>query len=562
MREWRRLAGPGAAAIATTLSLLGGTPAAAQVEPTLEARIDSIFAPWDRPGSPGAAVGVVRKGKLVFARGYGLAELEHRVPIVPSTRFHVASEAKQFTAVAVLLLAERATLSLDDDVRMWLPEVPDFGTPITLRHLLNHAGGLRDQWQGLALAGRYGDDAITTGDVLRMVERQRDLNFQPGSQELYCNTGFTLLAEVVARASGRSFRDFTREELFEPLGMTRTHFHDDLRELVPGRAHSYGRLRENEGFERRILNYAVPGATSLFTTVEDMAKWIAELQRPTLRSASLYEPLLARDTLNDGRAVLWGYGINVGEHRGHLRVGHGGGDAGFRAWSVRFPEHDLGVVVLGNLAEVNPGPFGDALALRVADLFLPQPLATETERESSGEPEPDLDRFVGAYETADGELINVTNEFGVLKIWDPRGAEKVALEPVGPTAFAAAADSVERVLFEVEDGRAVRLRSTGPAGTRLGDLTSPVPREGLTSYSGAYHSDEFEMTWRLSVRDGVLTARHIMHDDVVLTPVVHELFEGDVWFLREVRFTRDASGVVDGLLISAGRIKNVRFERL
>lgn len=564
-RERRRFAGSVGAAIAISLSVLAGSPAEAQVDAAIEARIDSIFAAWDRPDSPGAAVGVVRSERLVFARGYGLADLEHRVPIVPSTRFHVASEAKQFTAVAVLLLADRGILSLDDEVRRWLPEVPDFGSPITLRHLLNHASGLRDQWQGLALAGRYGDDAITTQDVVRMVRRQRELNFRPGTQELYCNTGFTLLAEVVARASGRSFRDFTREEIFEPLGMADTHFHDDLRELVPARARSYGRDRDTGAFERRILNYAVPGATSLFTTVEDMARWVAELQRPRVRSASLYEPLGARDTLSDGREVLWGYGMNVGEHRGHVRLGHGGGDAGFRAWSVRFPRHDLGVVVLANLAEVDPGPFGDALALQVADLFLPATVVAERESEIALESGPDLHVFVGSYEAADGRILNVTDEFGVLKLWDPRAVEKRALRAVAPAVFAVEGDSGDfggRLRFDVAGDHAVRIHLEGAAGARHAQRVDPIPAGGLESYAGSYYSEELRTTWTLAVRDGALAARHLMHDDVALRPRVRDLFEGEAWFLREVRFTRDARGAVNGMRVSAGRIKNVRFDRV
>lgn len=538
-------------------------PARGQIDRATEVGVDSIFAEWDRADSPGAAVGVVREGRLVFTRGYGSAQLEYGIPIEPMTPFHVASEAKQFTAVAILLLAERGVLALDDDIRRWLAEVPDFGEPITIRHLLNHSSGLRDQWQALALAGRYSDDAITTGDVLRMVERQRNLNFEPGTTELYCNTGFTLLAEIVARASGRSFRRYAREEIFAPLGMTATHFHDDLRELVPHRAYSYGVDRESGLFERQRLDYAVPGATSLFTTVEDMARWLAELEAPSLGDTSLYDPLYARDTLNGGGEVMWGYGMNVGEHRGHVRMGHGGGDAGFRAWSVRFPEHDLGVVVLANLASINPGPFGDALALRVADLFLSPPREEPSdEREERRDPEPDLDAFVGSYEAEDGRILNVTNEFGVLRAWDPRRGRKTSLESAGQAIFTASVDSITRIAFEIEDGRAARIRVERGVGSWSGERVDPVPPEGVESYAGSYYSEELETTWTLEVMEDALVARHLMHDDLPLTPVVRDLFDAGAWFLGEARFLRDRAGNVEGLLVNAGRIRNVRFTRL
>ncbi len=556
---------PSAQSIPIAVALLAlvclAVPSTAQVDPAVEARIDSIFAEWDRPHSPGAAVGVVRDGRLVFARGYGSAQIEHGIPIRPDTPFHVASESKQFTAVAILMLARRGTLSLDDEVGEWIAEMPDFPWPVTIRHLLNHTSGLRDQWQALALAGRYEDDAITTDDVLRMVERQRELNFRPGFMELYSNTGYTLLAEVVARASGLTFREFTRREIFDPLGMSDTHFHDDLREPVPGRAYSYGTNAGTGAVERRILNYAVPGATGLFTTVEDMGKWLAELAEPALGDSSLYAPLYARDTLNDGAEVLWGYGMNVGEHRGRARHGHGGGDAGFRAWSVRFPDEDLAVIVLANTSAINPGPFGDALVLRVADLFLPPPPAVERPA-PPGPPEPDLDPFVGSYRFADGRILNVTDEFGVLKLWDPGERTKTALEPVGPGVFAAVGDPGERVEFEREGERVERLRLGGPAGLRVGERVEPVPPEGPAEYAGAYRSPELETTWTLVVEDGALVARHLMHEDVPLTPVVRDLFAGSAWFMREVRFSRDAAGEVDGLWVSAGRIKNVRFDRM
>lgn len=541
--------------------LVGAASLPCQEPPTHGERVDSIFAAWDHADSPGAAVGVVRDGRLVLARGYGSADLEHGISITPHTRFHAASEAKQFTAVTVLILVERNVLDLDDNVRKWLPEVPDFGTPITIRHLLNHSSGLRDQWQALALAGRHGDDAITTADVLRMVERQRSLNFEPGTMELYCNTGFTLLAEIVARASGRSFADFARQEIFEPLGMKSTLFYDDLHTLVPERAESYSRDSETGEIERRVLNYAVPGATSLLTTVEDMAKWLSELAAPTLRSPAFYAPLYDRDTLNDGTEVIWGYGMIVEEHRGHIRVGHGGGDAGFRAYSVRFPEHDLGVIVLSNLAQMNPGPFGDALALRVADLFLPPDREPDVAAEPDDAPDLDLDRFVGSYRLPDDSVLTVTNEFGTLVLrFSPTGRE-IVLRPEDGASFLAGAPSLDRVSFATDGTAAAWLRLESQAGATTAERVDALPAGGAGAYAGVYYSDELGTTWTLEKREGGLVARHLMYRDVTLQPVVRDLFEGDAWFFGEVRFTRDPAGLVDGFMLNAGRIKKVRFTR-
>src|SRR5690349_8472502 len=210
--------------------------------------IDALFAAEDTSTTPGCALGVVRDGGIVYARGYGLANLEYAIPITPRTIFHVASISKQFTAFAAILLAQEGALSLDDDIRRYLPELPDFGATITPRQLAHHTSGLRDQWELLHLAGWRWDDVMTTEDILDLARRQRELNFAPGSEYAYCNTGYTLLGQIVARVSGMPFRAFCEQRIFQPLGMRSTHFHDDHTEIVPGRAYSY-HPRDGGGFQ-------------------------------------------------------------------------------------------------------------------------------------------------------------------------------------------------------------------------------------------------------------------------------------------------------------------------
>jgi CubicO group peptidase (beta-lactamase class C family) len=201
-------------------------------------QIDAIFKDWASPNTPGASVAVIQHGKLVFAKGYGVANLEYGISIRPDTIFHVASVSKQFTAMAVVLLELEGKLALDDDVHKYLPELPDYGNKITIRNLLQHTSGVRDQWQTLALAGWSLQDVITQDQALRLIFRQKELNFPPGTRYLYSNAGFTLLAEIVARVSGKPFPQFCTERIFAPLRMTHTHFHQNLTQLVPGRAYS------------------------------------------------------------------------------------------------------------------------------------------------------------------------------------------------------------------------------------------------------------------------------------------------------------------------------------
>jgi len=341
------------------------------------ARVDSLFAPWSDPGAPGAAVAVTRDGRLIYSQGYGSAQLEYRIPVTPATVFHVASVSKQFTTFAVALLARDGLLSWDDEVGTHLPEFPDLGERVTLRHLAQHTSGVRDQWQLLQMAGWRMDDVITREQVMAMMARQRELNFPPGSEYLYSNMGYSLLAEVVERVSGEGFGEFLERRVFLPLGMNRTHVHADHRMVVPGRAYSYAPLEEG-GWRNAVLSYANQGATSLFTTVEDLARWIGEFEEPRVGDAALWEELWERAVLSGGDTVPYALGLAVDRYRGLPAVGHGGSDAGFRTHLLHFPEERVGVVVFGNAASFNAG----LLARRVAELFLeermePAPVVAE-----------------------------------------------------------------------------------------------------------------------------------------------------------------------------------------
>src|SRR5579884_198857 len=332
----------------------------------LTAQVDALFAAWDRSDAPGAALAVVQEGEIVYKRGYGMANLEYGVPITPATIFHVASLSKQFTAFAINLLALEGRLSLDDDIRTHFPEFGDFGKTITLRHLRHHTSGLRDQWDLLRLAGWRMEDVITEQDILDLAWKQRDLNFAPGAEHLYCNTGDTLLAVTVKRVSGQSLPEFAQERIFGPLGMTNTHFHDDHHRIVPNRAYSYAPREDGEGFEHRVLSFSNVGTTSLFTTVEDLARWDRNFAALQIGGPEALALLQERGRLNDGTPIDYAAGLAFGEYRGLQTVGHGGADAGYRADFLRFPEERFTVIVLANRSDANPG----ALTRRVADLYL------------------------------------------------------------------------------------------------------------------------------------------------------------------------------------------------
>ena len=353
---------------------------------SLADKVDALFAEWDRPDSPGCALAVIRDGQVVYARGYGLADLEHDVPITPQTVFYIGSTSKQFVAACVLLLEEQGKLSLDDDLRRFVPEFPQYDRPITLRHLIHHTSGIRDYLTLWSLTGRSYLDDLPEQAVLDLICRQKELNFSPGEKFLYSNSCYFLLAVVVERASGKSLREFAQEQIFEPLGMNHSHFHDDNQHLIKNRAFGYLR-REDGTFGNLIMRFDLVGSGGLYTTVEDLARWDRNFYDNRLgRSGPQFiERMLQNGRLHNGEEVDYAFALRHGTYRGAKTVSHGGALGGYRAQLLRFPEHRLSVAILSNLASFNP----TAMARKVADLYLaehlgpPEPERTEPRRPES-----------------------------------------------------------------------------------------------------------------------------------------------------------------------------------
>ncbi len=456
-------AGPGEYAVEIIrLEKAGRTPAR---------KIDQLLALVDRPDSPGAAVAVIQDGKTIYKKGFGSAQLEYGIPITPSTIFHVASVSKQFTAFAVAMLADQGKLSLDDDVRKHIPEVPDFGKTITLRHLIYHTSGLRDQWHLLRLAGWRWDDVMTLEHILTMVRNQKELNFDPGEERAYCNTGYTLLAETVARVTGQSFREWTQANIFEPLKMNNTHFHDDHEMLVPNRAYSYYPHAEASlGFRKAVLSYANVGATSLFTTVEDLAKWSNNFDTAHVGGPSVIKTMLESGGLNDDGQEwsnpAYAFGLYLDEYRGLTAIAHSGGDAGFRSMLIRFLEQHFAVVILSNFANFEPFDVSFAVAelyleaeMIAAELQLTADSADEGEEPNNQlmkiapvehpEMTPEkLAEYQGRYDSSElGTFYSLGVQNGKLVARHRRHGE-IELKSTGPDQFSSNRWFFERVRFE------------------------------------------------------------------------------------------------------------------
>ena len=325
--------------------------------------LDTIFAQFTST-SPGCAVGVYKDGAIAYARGYGVASLEHDAPVTPKTVFYVGSISKQFTAMAAALAMKQGKLAYEDSIRKYLPELPPYADAVQIRHLIHHTSGLRDYNTLLAIAGRRDEDAWNNAMVLKMTARQKALNFAPGSEYLYSNTGYTLLATVVERATGVAFAEFADREIFTPLGMASTHYHVDATRLVRGRALGYGGRDRAWTLDTPINERA--GAGGVYSTVEDLQKWDENFYTGRVGGAEVLKQIQTPGRLNDGKALTYAWGLDVTEYRGLPVVEHGGALGGYRAHLMRFPQRHTSVAVLCNLSSAVPA----TLARRVAEQFM------------------------------------------------------------------------------------------------------------------------------------------------------------------------------------------------
>jgi CubicO group peptidase (beta-lactamase class C family) len=540
------------------------------VATTPEDRVRQLFLPWDREGSPGASVAITRDGEIVFADGFGEAQIEYGIPITSQTIFHVASVSKQFTAFAIAMLVDLGRISLDDDIREYLPEIPDFGETITIRHLVHHTSGLRDQWNLLSLAGWRMDDVITRDQVLRVMSRQRALNFSPGEELLYCNTGFTLLAIIVTRVTGTPFPEWMTENVFLPLGMTRTHFHEDHQRIVPGRAYSYAEGDE-EGLQNAVLSYANVGATSLFTTSEDLARWLVNLDEGIVGGEQVLSLMHnTRAVLNSGDTLGYAMGLSIGEYRGLRTVGHSGGDAGFRTYAVRFPDQALSVNVLGNLGSVNPSD----LAFRAAAVYLEdemvaaeaEPGTTEDEAPEAESPVVDpvtLERYTGAFQLQPGVQVFIRLESRGLVAEGP-GLPPVNLLPLSEIRFQVEGNPTWVTFNQNPAGEVESLTLEQQGQEQVAPRVDPFDPGTVTlaEFEGRFYSPELETFYDLAVEEGVLLARHIRHDPITLTATGPDAFSGSIFFFGQAEFDRDEGGRVRSMRVSSGRVRNVVFEKV
>jgi CubicO group peptidase (beta-lactamase class C family) len=557
-------------------------------------KIDSLFKKWDNNNSPGCALGIIKDGRLIYKRGYGMANLDYNIPISPKSVFDIQSITKQFTAMSILLIAKQGKLSLDEDIQKYLTELPRYQSPITIRHLIHHTGGIRNVSELVALAGMRGENVyLTAFDDLGLIARQKELNFKPGEEYLYSNEGYFLLGLIVERVSGKSLREFIDENIFKPLGMINTHLPDDRTLVIKNRATGYV-PSSNGGFSATIDSDGESGCSGLHSSVEDLFLWDQNFYNNKLGGGpDLISEALSIGMLNNGEKIGYAFGLGVGEYKGLKSIGHGGSGPGFRAYMSRFPEQNFSVICLCNADNISP--YG--LTTQVADIFL----ADQYKKGAGGIdetvadvpdiisiPEKELARLTGLYFDP---ITETTIRFHMKdgKLIVDKGPGYV-LSPLSRNRFTAAEATHEIVFVRPIAGGPMQVKDkdirSGRTKTYEAVQSVTLTSVQLAEFTGKYLSDELGgATYTLSMKDGklILQVRYritVFSDselvsafaqelgseapkDILLTPVFADAF---ITFVSDevmvVRFMRNQQNAVSGFTLSTETVRRLRFNKL
>lgn len=533
---------------------LSSSPARSNPSTEVGDQLDALFSRWRHPDTPGCAVGAQRRNESSVFRAYGSADLEHGVAIDDTTVFEAGSVSKQFTAASVVILIEQGKLRPDDDIRKYIPELPDYGVAITIAQLLGHTSGLRD-WEGIVdIAGwPVTTRQYTVKDVLEIAARQKHLNYRPGTAFSYTNTGYVLLATIVERVSGEPFAEFGKERLFEPLGMHSTRWRDDFHAVVKGRAMAYDAVGDSY---RQLMPFeSVVGAGGLLTTVGDLLKWNDALDSGQL-GTFVTSALQRIGTLSNGQPTSYAGGINVDDFHGVRRLWHSGETAGYEAYLARFPDQKVSIALLCNAGQAADV---DSTGDKVASLFLDTPRAAPPARKavSVRKTSPELlAPYAGTYFDAALALkSDMVVKDGVLQ----RVADGMHLTPLSPGTFAAPGSTIrfsglDRFVREFDDGRRLEFQRTQPWHPSEADL---IP------FVGRYWSEEASTTYDVTIVNGRLTIatadRH--WNTSALEPVSVDMFMKPH---HAYRFLRDGAGAVSGLDVSEGweHVYDLSFSRV
>lgn len=503
----------------TVLAVLLVRVGALRAEQTSNPAVDAIFADLTKPGSPGCALGIYRDGKIIYAKGYGLANVEDNVAISPQTVFDVGSVSKQFTAASILLLEKQGKLRLDDDVRKYVPELPNYppqgGQKITILQLLNHTSGVRDYPSLFLLSGVNPDNVTTDDDALGTIVRQKALTFSAGSDWQYSNSGYFLLSLIVQRVSGKTLKDFAEENIFRPLGMVHTQYRNDHTSLIPHRALAYDPSEEG-GYKLSVPYAEDTGGGMLQTSIEDLQEWDENFYSTRVGGNGFVAELEEPGRLSDGTALAYAKGLFIGNYRGLRTVSHSGGSGGYHAYFQRFPQQHFSVACLCNRGGVNRAK----RVKELADLYLGRDLQPKPGASATPLTAEQLQSMTGTYQDPKREDVWRVSELGG-KLWIELEGSLLELRALNATEFEPVAYPLETSLsFEPAHTGGVRkwIIDTGfqlPVTAEAIEETKPSVAE-LAADAGDYGSDELRVTYRLAVKDGKLWLSELIGADGII----------------------------------------------
>ncbi|UCG52651.1 MAG: beta-lactamase family protein [Candidatus Latescibacterota bacterium] len=516
--------------------------------------VDELFVEWNVPGSPGGAVILTDGGEVILKRYYGLADIEHGIPITPETRFELASVSKPFTAFGVLLLERAGKLTISDDIHDYLPELPDYGPPITIADLLHHTSGLSDWIRVRPYAGQYGRSGFGIEQLLNLVARQRILELEPGSKWSYSNTNYALLAEIIARVTGRSFGEWMQDNVFEPLAMHDTSFPSDGTSILPNRANAYYRNSDGEFVRSLVEAFEIPGPAHAFSTIDDMAKWIDNLRTGRVGGLDLVERMRRRTKLKTGEQSFYGAGLGMGSYRGILTAAHSGQTGAFKTELVYCPDIKVGVFVVGNAGWMQ----ADEISRRILDLYLGDELKASPEAATVGAGERDdaspydmdpaeYERFLGGYRLdADSSVLFAVAREGKWLVGAIVGEGMDFFRPLAESEFLNRHQNCRLTFFFGENqNRAAERVLVTLHGKEMWATRVQLPDDScwLDECLGFYYSDEIEAAYEI-VREPDGLAVHIPNlDSRPIYPIEADLLAGGIGILT---FLRSDKGDVIG----------------
>jgi CubicO group peptidase (beta-lactamase class C family) len=518
-------------------------------------QIDAIFNKYSNPSGPGCAVAIVKNGKVIFKKGYGKANLEYAIPITMESIFDVASVAKQFTGFAISNLIQQGKISPSDDIRKYLPDVPDFGHKITISDLVHHTSGLRDWPETLQAAGWRYEELCSFEDIMNMVKHQKELDFDPGAAYSYSNTGYNLLAAIVEKVTGQSFATWTDEHIFKKMAMTKSFFLNDYNKLIMNEAYPYS--EGGRSVFTKLQNVLTAyGSSSLYTNLNDLSKWVINLQNGILKKDPVYTRMLETGLLNDGTKTNYGFGLEIGEDDGRKTVSHTGAWSGYRSIVKLYPKEKLAIIILsnGNNDHMNVEGINE-----LSRFLLPShntkglsPIVKKT---------PELllsldllNKYIGKYKWGPGE-ITFSIDRGQLQL-QYTGEDRYPLQALNDSTFMLVVAGLPVTFSKQVTGE----QQTFTFRSKIGRQIIPfIPnKDQLNDYCGIYYSSELFTQYTVDIQNGKLFIHHFRRGDFELSPDTDDTFNSDI---GTIRFVKSNKNKTDGFTLSGSKVKNVSFNK-